>query len=133
MEAEEEKRLCREPEIIIHEDLETDEDSEWLRACNRATWFKHKPNPLLVMATSVPAPGCFSTLCLGKWHGIKCCSPATSERVLQLLIIASRAVIDRCVRTLQRTPRTSRCWAQSCGPSFTQYSFDCPGSFMLKR
>jgi hypothetical protein len=33
LEAEEEDRLCRDPEIVIHDDLETDEDSEWLRAC----------------------------------------------------------------------------------------------------
>jgi hypothetical protein len=37
LEAEEEDRLCRDPEIVIHDDLETDEDSEWLRACNWAT------------------------------------------------------------------------------------------------
>lgn len=34
LEVEEENRLCRESEIAIHQDLETDEDSEWLRACN---------------------------------------------------------------------------------------------------
>ena len=28
LEAEEENRLCRDPEVVIHEDLETDEDSE---------------------------------------------------------------------------------------------------------
>jgi hypothetical protein len=53
LEAEEEDRLCRDPEIVIHDDLETDEDSEWLRACNWATWFKHKPIPLLITATMV--------------------------------------------------------------------------------
>jgi hypothetical protein len=133
LEAEEENRLCRHAEIAIHDDLETDEDSEWLRACNWVAWFKHKPIPLLVTATMVPSPSCPSALYLGKWHGIECSSLVTTERVLHLLVIASRAVVERCVKTLQHTPRTLRCWAQSCGSSFSPYPFDCPRASTLKR
>lgn len=133
LEAEEENRLCREPEIVIQEDLETDEDSEWIRACNWTTWFKHKPIPLLIAATMVPAPSCPSAFYLGKWHGVECSSPAESERVLQLIVIASRAVIERCVKTLQHTPRTLRCWTQSSSSSFSPYPFDCPRPPTLKR
>jgi hypothetical protein len=110
LEAEEENRLCRDPEIVIHEDLETDEDSEWLCSCNWTAWFKHKPIPLLITAIMVPAPSCPGALYLGKWHEISCSSTATDEQVLQLLVIASRAVIERCVKTLEHTPRTLRCW-----------------------
>lgn len=53
LEAEEENKLRQEPEIAIHEDLETD-DNEWLSACNWASWFKQKPIPLLVTETTVP-------------------------------------------------------------------------------
>jgi hypothetical protein len=81
----------------------------------------------------VPAPSCPGALCLGKWHEIECSSTSTEEGVLQLLVIASRAVIERCVKTLEHTPRTLRCWTQSSSSSFSPYPFDCPRSPTLKR
>jgi hypothetical protein len=75
LKTEEENRLGREPEIAMHEDLKTDEDNEWLRACNWASWFKHKPIPLLVTETTVPSPSCPGNIYLGKWLGIECLSP----------------------------------------------------------
>jgi hypothetical protein len=89
LEAEEENRLCQAPESVIHEDLETDEDSEWLRSCNWASWFKNKPIPLLITATMVPALSCPGALYLEKWHEVECSSTATDERVLQLLVVTS--------------------------------------------
>jgi hypothetical protein len=71
LEAEEQDRLCRDPEIVIHEDIEADEDSGWLRSNDWATWFKHKPISLLITATMVPTPNCHGTFHLGKWHEIE--------------------------------------------------------------
>lgn len=110
LEAEEDNRIRQDPEIAILEDLETDENSEWLRACGWVSWFKHKLIPLLVMGTTVPAPGCPSARRLGNWHDIECSSPSTVERTLQLLSLASQAVIERCVKTLRHTRRVLGCW-----------------------
>lgn len=54
LEMEEETRIMKDSDTVIEEDLETDENTDWLRACGWAVWFKHKPIPLLVAAASVP-------------------------------------------------------------------------------
>ncbi len=133
LETEEETRIRKDPEVVIDEDLETDENSDWLRACGWAIWFKHKPIPLLVAAASVPFPGCPRVLYLGKWHGVECTSPISVERTLQLVALVSQAAIDRCVSTLRKTPRTLRCWARTWGQSFSPYPLECPQPSSLRK
>jgi hypothetical protein len=113
LETEEETRIRKDPEIAINEDLETDENNEWLRASGWALWFKHKPIPLLVAATTVPVQGYPSDLYLGKWHGIDCTSPVPVERTLQLVALASQSAMERYVITLRKTPRILRCWTRT--------------------
>lgn len=133
LETEEETRIRKDPEIAINEDLEADENCEWLRASGWALWFKHKPIPLLVAAATVPVQGCPAALYLGKWHGVDCTSPVPVERTLQLVALASQAVMERCVMTLQKTPRTLRCWARSWGQSFSPYPLECPQPSSLRK
>lgn len=133
LEMEEETRIRKDPDIVIDEDLETDENSDWLRACNWALWFKHKPIPLFVAAASVPFQGCPGVLYLGKWHGLEFTSPISVERTLQLVAFASQAAIDRCVSTLSKTPRTLRCWARTWGQSFSPYPLECPQPSSLRK
>jgi hypothetical protein len=133
LEMEEETRIRKDPDIVIDEDLETDENSDWLCAFGWALWFKHKPIPLLVAAASVPSQGCPSVLYLGKWHGIDCTSPISVERTLQLVALASQFAIDRCVSTLRKTPRTLRCWARTWGQSFSPYPLECPQTSSLSK
>jgi len=59
MEADEEAWLCREHEQApaVDDDLETDENSDWLRGCGWPRWFQHKPIPILLTAASLPAEG----------------------------------------------------------------------------
>lgn len=90
MEKDEEKRIhnLKDREIALHDDLETDENTEWLCASGWARWFQHKPLSLLVTAATMPLPGCAKDLFLGSWHGVKCLSPAKMEKTLQLVAIA---------------------------------------------
>lgn len=103
MEADEEARLCREHEQApaFDDDLETDENSDWLRGCGWPPWFQHKPIPILLTAASLPAEGCPRDLFLGRWNELDCISPAASERTSQLLVAASRQVLSRCQETLK--------------------------------
>lgn len=111
MEADEKARLFMENEkdIAFDQGLDMDENSDWLRACGWSLWFRQKPLPLLLAAASMPVLGCPRDLFLGRWNGVDCVSPATSERQLQLLVVASHRVLSRCQDTLKRTPRVLRC------------------------
>ena len=114
IEAEEESRICMtsEHEVTINKDLETDENTEWIQASGWARWFRHKPFPLLVAAATVPLPGCPTPLLLGTWYGVECSSSQNAEKTLGLLVRAAFEVIDRCLGSLQRTPRILCCWVR---------------------
>lgn len=108
MEAEEEERLQEEHHeaIALDEELEHDENSDWLRGCGWPTWFTNKPLSLIVAAAATPTG---QDKWLGTWNGIGCISPAASERALLKLREAMQHVFQRCEETLQQTPHVLRC------------------------
>lgn len=135
MEAAEEARLCDESQsgAPTDDELETDENSDWLRGCGWPRWFHQKPIPLLVNAATIPGEGYVCDLFLGRWHGLECVSPAASERALQLLVSASWHVLARCQETLGSTPRILRCWVRSWTHSYFPYPFDLPTVSTVRR
>ena len=135
VEADEEARICEEAEqgIAFDQELETDENSDWLRGCGWPRWFRQKPIPLLLAAASIPVAGCPRDLFLGRWNGVDCVSPAAAERSLQLLVVASHRVLARCQETLGSTPRVLRCWVRSWTHSFSPYPFDLPSAPTVRK
>ena len=135
MEAEEERRICQEGEIefAVTHDLETDENTDWLRGCGWPRWFKHKPTALMVTAAMHPSKGCPRELFLGRWNGLACRSSVLSEKALQLLVVASRQVLSRCQETLSDTPRVFCCWLRSWSHSYSPYPFQIPSLATVQR
>ena len=128
MEDEEEKRLLEEWDetIALDEDLEHDENTDWLRGCGWPKWFANKPLHLIAAAAVSPSFDTRKDLHLGIWNGLECISPAASERVLWKLLHAADEVFVRCEETLVQTPRVLRCWLRSWTPSFLPYPFELP-------
>lgn len=128
IEAEEEQRLLAEQTISIalDEELEHDENTDWLRGCAWPLWFAQKPLHLIVTAASLPPSNTLEDFSLGLWNGMECISPAASERILWKIVEASRVVFARCEETLRYTPRVLRCWLRSWTPSFLAYPFELP-------
>ena len=123
MEAEEEARLCAKDErnATVDHELEADENSDWLRGRGWPVWFHQKPLPILLTAATLPAKGCPRDLFLGRWNGLDCVSPVTTENALQLLSVASYQVLSRYQESLTCTPRVLRCWVRSWTQSFFPY------------
>lgn len=128
IEAEEDQRLLNEQinSLALDEELEHDENTDWLRGCAWPLWFAHKPLHLIVTAASLPSSHISEDFSLGLWNGMECVSPAASERILWKIVEASRVVFARCVETLRHTPRVLRCWLRSWTPSFLAYPFELP-------
>ena len=128
MEAVEEKRLSQESEqhMVFDDDLDANENGDWLRGSGWPRWFRHKPLPIIITAAMMPAKGHPQDLFLGKWYGQDCISPVASERALQLLVAASHQVLRRCLETLAHTPRTLRYWLRSWTPAYSSYAFEAP-------
>ncbi|KAJ9634203.1 hypothetical protein H2199_009087 [Coniosporium tulheliwenetii] len=135
MEAEEEKRLLEEHEetIALDEELEHDENTEWLRGCGWPKWFANRPLHLIAAASTSPSFDVMKDLQMGTWHGLECVSPAASERVLRKLLQATHKVFVRCEETLAQTPRVLRSWLRSWTPSFLPYPFELPQREKTKR
>lgn len=135
IEQEEEYRMCQigEQELAFDHDLEKDENSEWLRSSGWARWFKHKPLPVLIAAAAIPIHNCPSDFILGQWHSITCVSPASVEKTLQVISSRNQRAIERCLETLEHTPRVFRCWLRSWGPSFSPYPFERPSAPTIRR
>ena len=115
--------MTSEHEVTINEDLETDENTEWIQASGWARWFRHKPFPLRVAAATVPPPGCPTPLHLGTWYGVECSSSQNAEKTLGLLVRAAFEVIDRCLGSLQRTPRDPSLLGPRLGSDFLPIPF----------
>ncbi|KAJ9655923.1 hypothetical protein H2201_008696 [Coniosporium apollinis] len=128
MEAEEENRLLeeRQESIPLDEELEHDENTDWLRGCGWPTWFANRPFHLITAAARAPSLDLMRDLQMGSWNGIACVSPAASERVLWKLLHLTDMVFSRCEETLAQTPRVLRCWLRSWTPSFLPYPFELP-------
>ena len=127
MEAEEEARLLREEHefMSLSNELEHDENTDWLRGCGWPRWFAHKPLHLII-ATSRAPPSRNQTFHLGTWNGMNWTScKATEAKLRRLLEIVSLAM-DRCEETLAQTPRAMRCWLRSWGSHFYAYPFELP-------
>jgi len=119
MGAEEEKRLLEEwhETIALDEELEHDENTDWLRGCGWPKWFANRPLHPITAAAVSPSFDARKDLRLGIWNGLECISPAASERVLWKLLQATDKVFVRCEETLAQTPRVLRCWLRSWTPS----------------
>ena len=127
MEAEEETRLADEVQgsTSLGDELEHDEDTDWLRGCKWPQWFAHKPLHLIV-STSITPSHCDEDLHLGSWNCTEWISCSTSEARLRKLVELTGLVLDRCEETLVHTPRVMCCWLRSWGQHFYAYPFELP-------
>lgn len=135
MEAEEEQRLLSEQSnsVALDEELDHDENTEWLRGCEWPMWFANKPLHLIVAAASPPSANTLDDFPLGLWNGFEIFSPGGSERVIWKIIEASKVVFRRCEVTLTHTPRVLRCWLRSWTPSFLAFPFELPQRDQTRR
>jgi hypothetical protein len=126
MEAEEEQRLLQieEDAPTLDDQLEHDQNTDWLRGCGWPTWFVGKSLMVIVSAASLPTAALLTDLLLGEWHGQPCVSTLLVERVLQRVLQATEIVLARCEETVRETPRVFRCWLKSWTPSFVPYPFE---------
>jgi hypothetical protein len=129
-EAEEERRLMDEYDgaPALTQQLEHDENTDWLRACEWPQWFAHRLLALIVAAASLPASPHDQNRFLGNWLGFDYISPAEDEQTLCRLVTATNLVFARCEETLQDTPRMLRCWLRSWSSVYLPYPFE-----MLQR
>ncbi|KAK5073398.1 hypothetical protein LTR70_010298 [Exophiala xenobiotica] len=106
-ELEEEQRLEREYYacLALEEELEHDQNSDWLRGYRWPVWFRGQPLGLLVVASQLPSLDQTQDLVMGTWHGLTCTSSAADEQVLRGILCATESVFTRCEATLQETPR----------------------------
>ena len=125
-EDEEESRLLEEQHNVpaFTQELEQDENTDWLRGCEWPKWFANRPLALIVAATQQPSSCRNEDLVLGSWQGIDCVSPAADERVLRRLVTATNLMFARCEETLHQTPRVLRCWVKSWSSLYLPYPFD---------
>jgi hypothetical protein len=72
IEDEEDARLLREEQELIcsSNELEHDENTDWLRGCGWPRWFANKPLHLIVATSRVP-PASSEAVHLGTWNGIE--------------------------------------------------------------
>ena len=135
MEAREDERLLRQGQenLALDEELEHDENTDWLRGCRWPQWFLHKPLQLIVASTKIPTHDLSRELYLGQWYGRDCSSTVKSERSLLLIIQASDLVLDRCEETLRQTPRQLRCWLRSWTFSYSPYPFEIPRPATVRK
>jgi hypothetical protein len=135
IEAEEEQRLLIEQgnSMALDEELEHDENTDWLRGCPWPIWFAHKPLHLVVTAASLPSSNTSTDFSLGLWNGMECISPTASERILWEILEASRVVFSRCEETLLHILRVLRCWLRNWTPSFLAYPFELPQRNCTRR
>jgi hypothetical protein len=126
MEAEEEQRLLQieEDAPTLDDQLEHDQNTDWLRGCGWPTWFVGKSLMVIVSAASLPTAALLTDLLLGEWHGQPCVSTLLVERVLQRVLQATEIVLARCEETVRETPRVFRCWLKSWTPLFVPYPFE---------
>jgi hypothetical protein len=84
MEIEEEQRLLSEQSnaVALDEELDHDENTEWLRGCEWPTWFANKPFHLVVAAALPPSAKTLEDFPLGLWNGFEYVSPGGSERII---------------------------------------------------
>ncbi len=133
-EAEEERRLLNEHDDApaLAQELEQDENTEWLRACEWPRWFAHRSLALIVTAARLPCHQQYDFV-LGNWHGVDCISPTTDERIILRIVTATHLVFARCEETLQNTPRTLRCWLRSWSSLYLPYPFEMVERMATKR
>jgi hypothetical protein len=127
MEDEEEARLLREEQELmsLSNELEHNENTDWLRGCGWPRSFGNKPLHLIVATSRVP-PASSKAVHLGTWDGMEWISCAAFETKLRRLPEVIALVLDRCEETLQQTPRVMRCWLRSWGSHFYAYPFELP-------
>jgi len=129
MEAEEEERLAKEYDertLALDEELEYDENTDWLRGSGWSDWFAGKSLSLISAAAGIPSADVYKGLNLGVWNGIDCVSDPASEKILRAILVASEGVFTRCEETLAQTPRVLRCWLRSWTFSYFPYPFEAP-------
>ncbi|KIW09655.1 hypothetical protein PV08_12093 [Exophiala spinifera] len=124
-EAEEERRLleAQEGAPALAQELEHDENTDWLRGGEWPRWFAQRPLALIVAASQQPSPHGDHDLMLGTWCGRDCISSAAEKRTLKRLIQATNLVFSRCAETLQDTPRILRYWLWSWSSTYLPYPF----------
>ena len=134
MEEEEEARLAEEAQgfTCLVEELEHDENTEWLRGCAWPRWFAHKPLHLITATATTPSRR-EQDLDLGWWNSVEWISDATMEANLRRLLEITSRVLARCEETLLQTPRVFCCWLRSWGLSFYPYSFELPQRSSTKQ
>jgi hypothetical protein len=127
MEAEEEARLLREEHelLSLSNELEHDENTDWLRGCGWPRWFAHKPLHLIIATSRVP-PSSSEAIHLGTWNCMNWISCKATEAKLRRLLEIASLVVDRCEETLRQTPRAMLCWLRSWGSHFYAYPFELP-------
>jgi hypothetical protein len=134
MEEEEEARLAEEAQgfTCLVEELEHDENTEWLRGCAWPRWFAHKPLHLITATATTPSRR-EQDLDLGWWNSVEWISDATMEANLRRLLEITSRVLARCEETLLQTPRVFCCWLRSWGLSFYPYPFELPQRSSTKQ
>jgi hypothetical protein len=134
-EADEERRLMDEHDgaPALTQQLEQDENTDWLRACEWPQWFAHRPIALIVAAARLPAASHHQSFVFGNWLGVDCVSSAEDELTLHRLVTATNLVFARCEETLQDTPRMLRCWLRSWSSVYLPYPFEAPQREATKR
>jgi hypothetical protein len=127
MEAEEEARLLREEyeSLSLSNELEHDENTDWLRSCGWPRWFAHKPLYLIIATSRVP-PSSSEAIYLGTWNCMDWISCKATEVKLRRLLEIASLVVDRCEETLGQTLQAMRCWLRSWGSHFYAYPFELP-------
>jgi hypothetical protein len=133
IEADEEARLASEAQEFAcqSQELEHDENTDWLRGCGWPRWFAHKP--LHIITSTAQTPQQEADLSLGSWDGIAWISSAQVEAVLCRLVQLTSCVLARCEETLLDTPRALRCWLRSWGNSFYAFPFELPQRAQTKQ
>lgn len=126
MEAEEEARLSSEQAegLALGEQLEHDENTEWLRGSQWPKWFQDRPLHLISAMATLPSGGRDTDRFIAAWNTIEWTSRAQYEASLRKLILLTTEVLARCEETLLHTPRTLRCWLRSWKTSFMPYPFE---------
>jgi hypothetical protein len=127
MEAEEEARLVGEIQgsTTLTDELEHDENTDWLRGSGWPQWFAHKPLHLIIATSRAPSSR-NEDLNLGSWNCAEWISTADTEARLRGLIKLASQVLDRCEETLAQTPRAMCCWLRSWGSHFYACPFELP-------
>ena len=108
----------------LTQELEQDENTEWLRGCEWSKWFANRPLALIVVAAQQPSVTHNQDFVLGTWQGVDHISPVADERVLRYLVTVVNLMLIHYEETLYKTPRVLRCWMKSWSSLYLLYPLD---------